>query len=51
MKALGLDPRRLRQEWISAAEGERFAGIVTEFTNQMKELGPSPIRQAAERSA
>jgi F420-non-reducing hydrogenase iron-sulfur subunit len=51
MKALGLDPRRLRQEWISAAEGERFAGIVTEFTNQIKELGPSPIRQAAERSA
>jgi len=46
MKALGLDPRRLRQEWVSAAEGERFAGVVTEFTNQMRELGPSPVRVA-----
>jgi F420-non-reducing hydrogenase iron-sulfur subunit len=43
MKALGIDPKRLRQEWVSAAEGERFAGIVTEFTDQMRVLGPSPI--------
>jgi F420-non-reducing hydrogenase iron-sulfur subunit len=45
MAALGLYPKRLRQEWISAAEGERFAKIVTEFTNEMRELGPSPIAQ------
>lgn len=43
MKALGIDPERLRQEWVSAAEGERFAAIVTEFTSKMKELGPSPV--------
>lgn len=45
MKALGLDPKRLRQEWVSAAEGERFARIMTEFTEEMKSLGPSPIRK------
>lgn len=46
MEALGLDSRRLRQEWVSAAEGERFAAIVTEFTDEMRSLGPSPIGRA-----
>ncbi|MFQ5907201.1 MAG: hydrogenase iron-sulfur subunit [bacterium] len=46
MKALGLDPARLRQEWVSAAEGERFARIVTGFTEEVKSLGPSPMREA-----
>ncbi len=36
----GIDPRRLRLEWISAAEGDRFARVVSEFTAQIRELGP-----------
>jgi len=39
----GLEPGRLRLEWVSAPEGGRFAQIVTEFTNQIKALGPSPL--------
>jgi F420-non-reducing hydrogenase iron-sulfur subunit len=39
----GLEPERLRLEWVSASEGQRFAKVVTEFTNQIKELGPSLI--------
>jgi coenzyme F420-reducing hydrogenase delta subunit len=39
----GLELGRLRLEWVSASEGQRFAQIVTEFTNQIKELGPSPV--------
>jgi coenzyme F420-reducing hydrogenase delta subunit/predicted transcriptional regulator len=39
----GLEPERLRLEWVSAAEGQRFAEIVTEFTEQVKKLGLSPI--------
>jgi F420-non-reducing hydrogenase iron-sulfur subunit len=39
----GLELGRLRMEWVSASEGQRFAQIVTEFTNQIKELGPSPV--------
>jgi len=39
----GLEPERLRLEWVSASEGQRFAKVVTEFTNQIKELGPSPL--------
>jgi F420-non-reducing hydrogenase iron-sulfur subunit len=39
----GLKPERLRLEWVSAAEGSRFADIVTDFTNQLKSLGPSAL--------
>ena len=39
----GLELGRLRLEWVSAAEGARFAQVVTEFTDQIKKLGPSPI--------
>jgi F420-non-reducing hydrogenase iron-sulfur subunit len=34
--------KRVRLEWVSASEGNRFAEIVTDFTNQIKKLGPSP---------
>jgi len=40
IKQLGIDGRRVRLEWISASEGRRFADLITEFTNQIKELGP-----------
>jgi F420-non-reducing hydrogenase iron-sulfur subunit len=39
----GLEPDRLRLEWVSAAEGQRFAQVVIEFTEQIKKLGPSPV--------
>jgi len=39
----GLEPERLRLEWVSASEGGRFAELVKEFTNQIKTLGPSPL--------
>jgi NADH-quinone oxidoreductase subunit E len=40
MEHIGLDPERLRLEWVSAGEGIRFAGIMTDFTRKLKELGP-----------
>lgn len=36
----GIDERRLRLEWVSASEGERFAQVVTEFTEELKKAGP-----------
>jgi coenzyme F420-reducing hydrogenase delta subunit len=39
----GLEPGRLRLEWISASEGQRFAQLVKEFTDQVRALGPSPL--------
>lgn len=46
MKALGLDPKRLRQELISKDEDEKFANIATEFTDEMKNLGANPLGKA-----
>ena len=40
LELLGIDPRRVRLEWVSAAEGMKFATVVKEFTEQIKELGP-----------
>ena len=37
---LGINPRRVRLEWISAAEGLKFAQVINDFTNEIKELGP-----------
>ncbi len=44
LQLLGIETDRLRLEWVSAAEGARFARIVTEFTEQVRALGPSPLR-------
>nr|HDO81315.1 hydrogenase iron-sulfur subunit [Candidatus Bathyarchaeota archaeon] len=44
LEVLGLEPERLRLEWISASEGEKFARVVKEFVDEVKSLGPSPLR-------
>jgi F420-non-reducing hydrogenase iron-sulfur subunit len=43
VKLLGIDEGRLRLEWISAAEGARFAEVIDEFTDQVRAIGPSPF--------
>ena len=43
---IGIGSDRLRLEWISASEGEKFARVIREFTEQLKQLGPSPLKQA-----
>ena len=40
----GIENERFRLEWVSAAEGPRFAKLVQEFTEQVKQLGPSPYK-------
>lgn len=37
---------RLRLEWISSAEAQKFVKVVTEFTEQIRELGPSPLAKS-----
>ena len=45
LKDLGIDQKRLRLEWISAAEGERVKTVINEMTAQLKELGPLGVPQ------
>jgi coenzyme F420-reducing hydrogenase delta subunit len=40
MEHIGLNPERLRLEWVSAGEGIRFAQIMHEFIPKMEKLGP-----------
>ncbi len=37
---LGIEEERLRLEWVSASEGDRFAAVVNEMTEQIRKLGP-----------
>jgi F420-non-reducing hydrogenase iron-sulfur subunit len=40
IKEFGIDPRRLRLEWVSASEGDKFAKVVNEMTEEIRGLGP-----------
>ena len=40
LSQFGIEEERLRLEWVSAAEGDRFASIVNDMTMKVKELGP-----------
>jgi coenzyme F420-reducing hydrogenase delta subunit len=43
---IGLEPERLDMFNLSSAEGSRFAEIVTEMTERLSQLGPSPLKPA-----
>jgi len=43
----GVEPQRLRLEWVSASEGEKFSKVVTEFTENIRKLGPSKVKKDA----
>jgi F420-non-reducing hydrogenase iron-sulfur subunit len=40
IEQIGLSPDRLQIGWVSSSEGVRFSSIITEFTKQIKKLGP-----------
>ncbi len=40
MEVAGVKPERLALEWASAAEASLYVGLITKFTNEVKELGP-----------
>jgi len=44
IRDVGIDERRVRLDWVSAAEGEKFQKVITEFVNEIKGLGPNPLR-------
>jgi F420-non-reducing hydrogenase iron-sulfur subunit len=44
LEMVGLEPERLKLEWISASEGEKFARVIKEMVDQLKKLGKNPLR-------
>jgi F420-non-reducing hydrogenase iron-sulfur subunit len=47
LQDLGIDPKRLRLDWISAAEGKKYAVTMDEFTEQIRALGPLHLNEKA----
>jgi len=45
LAAMGIQPDRLRLEWISASEGNKVSETVKNFTEKIRQLGPSPFRR------
>jgi len=45
LQDVSLDPERLKLEWVSAGEGEKFARVVSEFTDGIKKLGPNRFKR------
>jgi coenzyme F420-reducing hydrogenase delta subunit len=43
---IGLEGERVRMINVSAGMGVQFAALVTEMTEKIRELGPSPLRAA-----
>ncbi len=48
LEDLGINPKRLRLEWISSAEGGKFAQVMREMTEQIRGLGPLDLKEEVE---
>jgi F420-non-reducing hydrogenase iron-sulfur subunit len=48
LAAYGIEPERVRLEWVSASEGQRFAEVVNDMTTQVRELGPCRVKTVLE---
>ncbi|MGD0159739.1 MAG: hydrogenase iron-sulfur subunit [Candidatus Bathyarchaeia archaeon] len=44
LKDFGIEPERLRLEWISASEGDKWAAVVKSMVEDLKKLGPSQVQ-------
>jgi F420-non-reducing hydrogenase iron-sulfur subunit len=40
LRDMGIEPERVRMEWIAASEGDRVQKVMNEMTEQIKRLGP-----------
>jgi F420-non-reducing hydrogenase iron-sulfur subunit len=44
LKDFGIEPERVRLEWVSASEGDKFATVVRDMVKEIKKLGPNPLK-------
>jgi F420-non-reducing hydrogenase iron-sulfur subunit len=48
IQQMGIEPERLRLEWISASEGKQYAELVNSFTQKITDLGPCRVKKTME---
>ena len=44
LQQFGIEPERVRLEWISASEGDKFAAVVKDMVDEIKKLGPNQLK-------
>jgi len=44
LQDFGIEPERVRLEWVSASEGDKFAAIVRDMVEEIKKFGPNPLK-------
>ena len=42
---LGIEDERLKLDWVAASEGEKFAKVVNEMVEKVRQIGPLVLRQ------
>ena len=48
IQQMGVNPARIRLEWISASEGKQFAELADEMSDTINKLGKCKIRESIE---
>jgi F420-non-reducing hydrogenase iron-sulfur subunit len=43
LAGMGIEPSRVRMDYVSASEGDRFVRVITEMVDDLRELGPLGI--------
>jgi coenzyme F420-reducing hydrogenase delta subunit/predicted transcriptional regulator len=51
LEQIGINPERLRLEWVSASEGARYAEVMNDFGKQLKAMGPLGTGEGLEQNA
>ena len=50
MRHIGVNPKRLRLEWVAASEGSRFAQVMDEFISELEVMGPLGTSEGIEEA-
>ena len=48
LNAMGINSDRLRLQWVGASEGKKMADTMSDFTETVRNLGPSPLKRRQE---
>ena len=50
LEGIGISPERFRLEWISASEGDKYARVIREMDQTLKEIGQKRIKEENSRA-
>ncbi|TKJ28027.1 MAG: F420-nonreducing hydrogenase [Promethearchaeota archaeon Loki_b31] len=51
LKTVGLNPNRIKMEYCSSAEGSKYREVASSFDEEIRKLGPNPLRKKNKNSS